>query len=160
MLPVTAPKTDLSILPEDPVERRRALGRINQARYRENNPESYRAKEKRWRERNPEKVKAKSVKWREQNRDKHLAAVRSWQLRNRYGITPEEYDRVLALQSGVCAICKQERTRKFRLCVDHDHKTGAARGLLCNHCNRALGLLKDSVSVLTEAIAYLKGRGK
>jgi hypothetical protein len=53
------------------------------------------------------------------------------------GFTAEDYDRLLAAQGGGCAICKAPpKTR--RLHVDHDHKTGAVRGLLCHRCNRGL----------------------
>jgi hypothetical protein len=53
------------------------------------------------------------------------------------GVTPEEYDRLLAKQDGHCALCPAvPKTR--RLDTDHDHKTGQVRGLLCHRCNRAL----------------------
>ena len=53
------------------------------------------------------------------------------------GVTDAEYDRLLAAQGGGCAICgNPPKTR--RLHVDHDHKTGRVRGLLCHRCNRAL----------------------
>ncbi len=56
-------------------------------------------------------------------------------------------------QNGGCAICGQPQER--RLHVDHDHKTGRIRGLLCGSCNRAIGLLKESVASLASAIGYL-----
>jgi len=61
-------------------------------------------------------------------------------------------------QGGVCAICgKPEATaRTKRLCVDHCHETGKVRGLLCSHCNRAIGLLGDSCAILASAITYLE----
>lgn len=80
-----------------------------------------------------------------------------------YGITAEEYDRILALQGGACAVCGQDepnahgRTgRKFRLAVDHCHVTNEVRGLLCQRCNRAIGLLNDDIGLLEAAIGYLK----
>ena len=54
-----------------------------------------------------------------------------------FGITLEDYNRMLDEQGGVCDICKKP-PQKYRLAVDHDHKTGAVRGLLCVHCNRSL----------------------
>jgi hypothetical protein len=64
---------------------------------------------------------------------------------------------MLAKQRGVCAICKTEdpgpRSNHFH--IDHDHATGKVRGLLCNNCNRGIGLLKDSPSVLLQAHLYL-----
>ena len=53
-----------------------------------------------------------------------------------------------------CQICGQKDRRE--LCVDHCHTTGAVRGLLCDNCNKALGLFKDNVDVLNKAIDYLK----
>ncbi|QSM04369.1 hypothetical protein PROPHIGD43A-4_59 [Mycobacterium phage prophiGD43A-4] len=57
-----------------------------------------------------------------------------------------------AAQRGKCAICGDAPES---LVVDHNHETGAVRGLLCNNCNRCLGLLKDNIEVLTSAAAYL-----
>lgn len=54
-----------------------------------------------------------------------------------YGITIEDYDRMLEEQGGLCAICRNPPIT-YRLAVDHDHDTGAVRGLLCPPCNRAL----------------------
>src|SRR5262249_48040161 len=71
----------------------------------------------------------------------------------RYGISPAEYDELLAKQDGACAICR--RRSKERLCVDHCHVTGMVRGLLCKDCNIALGHLKDDQAALVAALAYL-----
>lgn len=65
-----------------------------------------------------------------------------------------------AEQEGVCAICKNPETLikenvKFDLCIDHDHATGRIRGLLCNKCNRAMGLMKDDPAVIQSAVDYL-----
>jgi Recombination endonuclease VII len=85
---------------------------------------------------------------------KHDSAspVRKAQLK-RYGISPAEYDALLAKQNGACAICR--RRSKGRLCVDHCHVTGMIRGLLCRECNGALGYLKDDQASLVAALAYL-----
>lgn len=72
----------------------------------------------------------------------------------RYGLTKEEYDHLLHIQGGLCAICLQES--KTKLHVDHCHNTGKVRGLLCGNCNRALGLFKDNVLYLENAKNYLK----
>jgi len=76
----------------------------------------------------------------------------------RYGISPEEFDLMVQIQDGLCAICRRpERVERLtRLSVDHDHKTGKVRGLLCQPCNRALGHFQDSILVLENAIQYLK----
>jgi hypothetical protein len=71
----------------------------------------------------------------------------------RYGISPAEYDALLAKQGGACAICRKRS--KQRLCVDHCHVTGMVRGLLCHECNGALGYLRDDQASLVAALAYL-----
>lgn len=78
----------------------------------------------------------------------------------KYGISIEEYDRMVESQKGLCKICNSfEPNRKGRLCVDHDHDTGKIRGLLCDKCNRAMGLFGDSQENLQKAIEYLKANG-
>ena len=69
-------------------------------------------------------------------------------------------------QGGVCAICHQPETTTSRnvervkmLSIDHDHETSKIRGLLCNNCNRAIGLLKDDVGVMLNAIEYIRSDG-
>lgn len=79
-------------------------------------------------------------------------------LKSLYGITIEEYDRLLSLQNHVCGICgKRETTKDGYLHVDHCHRTGKVRGLLCGMCNIGIGLLGESVETLERAIRYLKG---
>lgn len=87
---------------------------------------------------------------------KNLAAARAKQLA-RLGITEGDYARMLVEQCGVCAICGGDPGGgRKNFCVDHDHQTGAVRGLLCNACNRAIGLLKDNCVAMACAIDYLK----
>lgn len=79
----------------------------------------------------------------------------------RVGITPERYDEMVAEREGRCDICGKAPEK--RLCIDHDHRCcngqqtcgECVRGLLCNRCNRAIGLLGDDPAVLAAAIAYL-----
>lgn len=78
----------------------------------------------------------------------------------RYGITDDDYRRILIEQNGVCAICHEfNGGRAGRLNIDHCHITGKVRGLLCHKCNRALGLLNDNIEKLYGAIAYLQRQG-
>lgn len=76
----------------------------------------------------------------------------------RYGITLETYRALEQSQNHCCKICGKHKTdnRYGILDVDHDHKTGEIRGLLCNNCNRGLGSFKDSQTNLLKAIQYLK----
>lgn len=71
----------------------------------------------------------------------------------RYGITLEEYEIVFRRQNGVCAFCGRRPSRN-RLAVDHDHRTGRFRGLLCTPCNRALGNLEANMD---RVVKYLRG---
>ena len=73
-----------------------------------------------------------------------------------YGMTVEEYDTLLAMQNIRCAIC-EAKPRKARLAVDHNHKTGEVRGLLCSRCNhKLLGSAKESPELLRRAALYLE----
>lgn len=76
----------------------------------------------------------------------------------RYGLTETEYNQLVKKQNGVCRCCgiSPEQTKFSRLAVDHNHKTGKVRGLLCGSCNRALGMLRENVKTLEAMICYLK----
>lgn len=75
----------------------------------------------------------------------------------RLGVCNVRYEDMLVQQRGVCAICKGvlNSSRYTKLAVDHDHKTGRVRGLLCTNCNTAVGLMKDSPGRLRAAANYL-----
>ena len=78
-------------------------------------------------------------------------------LRKLYGIGADEYHDLLQAQGGGCAICgTTENGSGRRLAVDHDHDTDAVRGVLCENCNFGLGSLQDSISLLENAIHYLR----
>jgi hypothetical protein len=80
---------------------------------------------------------------------------RRYHLQRRYGLSLEDYERMLAEQGGLCAIC-QERPAEH---VDHCHQTGAVRGLTCFNCNGGLGQFKDRVDIMRRAISYLERTG-
>ena len=73
-------------------------------------------------------------------------------------MTVEQYDAMLIGQNYVCAICNksEKSSTKGVLFIDHDHKTGKVRGLLCDTCNRGLGYFYDDKSLLRNAVEYLK----
>lgn len=80
--------------------------------------------------------------------------------KRKYGITVDTYKEMLAEQSGVCAICHKPESACSKgnilpLAVDHCHKTGKVRGLLCNRCNRVLALFDDDIEIMKSAIDYL-----
>ena len=88
-----------------------------------------------------------------------LALRRKW----RYGISQEEFDRLLVDQGGLCAICRTDgsvgRPRHWvtNLIPDHNHETGKLRGLLCNDCNRIAGRTRDT-TILERALEYVRDR--
>jgi hypothetical protein len=98
--------------------------------------------------------------WRKRSPEKARRILRRTRLKE-FGLTEKDYNTMLALQGGVCAICKMKETMQYQgitasLAVDHDHESGAVRGLLCGKCNRMLGFANDSHERLTIAAEYLK----
>ena len=89
---------------------------------------------------------------------------REWYLLKKHGISLEQFDLLWQVFSGKCDICKINLTlpkRKQGQCrssvvIDHDHKTGNIRSLLCNSCNKALGLFNDDPSIVKSALKYLE----
>lgn len=74
---------------------------------------------------------------------------------NTYGLSTGDYQRLYDAQGGVCAICQRATGASRRLSVDHDHKTGEVRGLLCRPCNTMLGHGRDDTRFFLRAVSYL-----
>lgn len=95
-------------------------------------------------------------------RDKYSSKrMKDYDLKKAYGIDLDEYNRMFDKQKGKCKICNTHiseinKGHKKCLCVDHCHDTKVIRGLLCDKCNRGLGLFSDDIDVLKSAINYLK----
>lgn len=107
---------------------------------------------------NREKSRARSRGWYAANTEQATAYMRMRNLFRKYRITPEEYQRRLAEQNGVCAICGGTggmHHMRSPLVVDHDHETDEIRGLLCAGCNTGLGQFGDDPDRMMSAIAYL-----
>jgi hypothetical protein len=86
---------------------------------------------------------------------RRTANRKSW-LKCAYNLTPELYDAMFKKQHGQCAICHQpERHKDWPLSVDHCHKSGRIRGLVCDRCNTGLGRFNDNPKLLLRAVAYL-----
>lgn len=119
-------------------------------------------KGKRWRLRYPERDRSIQNAWINKNKEYVSTRHRKYQLRRNYGITEKCYASMLAEQDGRCAICGTDSpTGKWKVfAVDHDHFTGAVRGLLCNECNRGMGLLRDDPNLLRKAADYLDNHVK
>lgn len=86
---------------------------------------------------------------------RNKAAFRDRKLTATYGLSSAEYDALLASQDGRCACCRAVASDGKRPVVDHDHQTGAVRGIICHKCNRGIGLLGDSSNGVRNALRYL-----
>jgi hypothetical protein len=93
---------------------------------------------------------------RARNNKRNREQVRDYERHRLYGITPAQYAAMLHGQAGVCAICEAAPPEGRTLCIDHDHDTGAVRGLICRKCNAGLGHARDSVAILNKMAAYLQ----
>jgi hypothetical protein len=77
---------------------------------------------------------------------------RRYHLRQRYGLESDQIDLMISQQGGVCAVCRKRPATQ----VDHDHKTGVVRGILCIYCNAAMGAFRDNPAIISDAIKYLE----
>lgn len=112
------------------------------------------AAQKRWRDKNPEKIRATMLKHRTQTNPTY----RRREALKKYNMSIEDYNKIYEQQKGICLICKgnfPNGTNKG-LVVDHCHTKGHVRGLLCNPCNQAIGMLKHDILILEEAIRYIQ----
>lgn len=130
--------------------------------WRKDNPELSRQKARERYQRDKAAAAAKVQKWRKEHPEEWARIQRASNLKMKYGLTLEQFDALLLTQGGTCAICqsadpksKNGASRPGQFHVDHDHTTGAVRGLLCSPCNTGLGSFRDDTARLAEAIRYL-----
>lgn len=112
---------------------------------------------------NPRRTKESWAKYVRDWRNANPRAARSIDLKKRFGITLDEYEILLERQQNVCKLCQQPERAIDRfsgmprnLAVDHCHTTGKIRGLLCTHCNTALGLFQEDPELMIKAAEYVK----
>ncbi|HSO95713.1 MAG TPA: endonuclease VII domain-containing protein [Acidimicrobiia bacterium] len=108
-----------------------------------------------WQRANPERVKA----IREAARPRRAPIDRDARLRRVFGLSAEDYEVMLAHQEGRCALCKRLPSKGRSLHVDHNHKTGVVRGLLCFRCNAGMGQFREDIFRFADAIVYLARGG-
>jgi hypothetical protein len=114
--------------------------------YRRKNRSRYNALLREWRAKNP-------------GRDKVIASRARHNYRLRiYGLTNDQFLELLSSQSGACGICGSV-FGAGDIVIDHDHRTGAARGLLCQRCNRGLGCFRDDATIMSTAADYVRAGG-
>lgn len=88
------------------------------------------------------------------SKEKHHGSERQFLLRHRYGADDAQVAWLVLQQDGRCAVCNRKSPRH----LDHDHRSGRVRGVLCFNCNGALGKIGDRIDVLSNAVDYLEGR--
>ena len=142
-------------------EKNREKVREQQRRYNqsEKGRAARKAADKRWRENNPERAKQFSRDYHAANRKTILERNKWYKIERQFGLTKDGFFEMLAAQGNACACCKTDdpNTRGGKgWCVDHCHSTGKVRGILCSHCNTALGLANDNVEILESLITYLR----
>lgn len=143
---------------------RREKERDRQKRYRQRHPEKNAENSRRSRERHPET----RAKYCEENKDRVREAVNNWYLAHREerllyyraygkGITVNEVRHLLLVQKEceVCGFKFKDESKVTKGHIDHDHDTGEVRGILCNRCNRAIGMFSDDSDVMRKAADYL-----
>lgn len=110
-----------------------------------------------------------TIEWREKNRSEYNNYAAAWRAKNpnrqhatdikrNYGLTIEQYNTMLIEQKCQCKICGKQHdpsVKRGRLYVDHDHKTGEVRALLCGACNSGIGYFNHDTEIILRAIKYL-----
>ena len=128
----------------------------NIQRYRKNTKEKRLVWSGKWRESHKDKYREYVSRWRSENPERSQEIEEKATLKKRYGVTPEDYDRMLEERGGCCEICGRSGANcKRSLCIDHDHLTGNLRGLLCAKCNLGIGYFSDNTTLLENAKVYL-----
>jgi Autographiviridae endonuclease VII len=127
----------------------------NQRLYRKTNKEYIRKK-------NQESYQSSREEYLKKCRDYYRSTgkdvKRNYRMVNMYGITLDEYNKMFESQNGCCAICKTHQSfLNKKLAVDHNHAIGNVRGLLCDKCNKALGMVNDNIEILKRMMKYLEG---
>jgi hypothetical protein len=98
--------------------------------------------------------RADSIKaWSKANPDKRRRTSKNSSLKKKYGITIEQYEEMYEDQDGLCMVCLRPNTI---MGVDHNHRTGKVRALLCYQCNWGIGMAGESIQVLQSMIDYLR----
>jgi hypothetical protein len=116
----------------------KACAKLRMQAYAKNNREAYNKVSREWARKNPRKQNPK--------------VTRKYRISTQYGLSVEDYEKLLESQKGLCAICEDRMTVP---CIDHDHASKKVRALLCRACNWGIGHLKDDPEVVRKALEYL-----
>lgn len=141
-------------------------------------------KARQWAIENPDKIKKTNKEMYEKNREERILKQREWSLNNKekiskakaiyrirhpelsrewtlkkHGLTMDDFNNMILNQKNRCGICYKSFAKRSEVKIDHNHTTGMVRGLLCNHCNTALGFTLDDIEILKSMILYLEKYG-
>jgi len=133
-----------------------------QKKWREENKERIKKYSKDWREENADYQKYQKD-WREKNADHKKRYAKKYHIERKYNISWEEYQEMLSKTNGVCPLCLNEfiltegqGCRKNMPVLDHCHKTGVNRGIICQSCNLTIGKVNEDVETLQRMVEYLR----
>lgn len=107
----------------------------------------------------PLRYRERNNQWKQENGARYRELQKRHYLKSKYGLTQDQYDTLFEQQGGRCAICRKEGKRVNGigpLEIDHDHTTGAVRGLLCRSCNMGIGIFCDDTDWMRAAITYIE----
>ena len=140
-------------------------GRAAEKRYRDaeysSNKDKHRERKRLYREMNRDLLNKRILEWSHSNPAKRREIQKRSALKCRYGLTEQQIDSIGKDQGWVCKICSMsllelDSIGRKKLSVDHCHKTGKVRGLLCTQCNRGIGHFQDNPDLLERAVSYLR----
>lgn len=100
----------------------------------------------------------RALAWRKENPQRARRVQKMSFLRRKYGISEDALHALVEAQGGKCGICRDMLDMGRHTCIDHNHETGAVRGLLCRKCNSGIGQLRDSQEIVRAALHYLIDR--
>lgn len=125
------------------------------------NKEKYKKTRKKYYTENKEEIQKKSKEYYQKTKERRAFCNRKTHLKVNYNLSLEEYSSMAINQNNCCAICNKPETtflngKQRKLAVDHDHKTGKIRELLCGDCNTTLGKLNEDIELFNKFIKYLE----
>lgn len=139
----------------------RKCEKLKSAAYWTENREREKAKQAIYRSKHPELFKlyyrTRYARYKKLAAEQRLNFGTIYHRKKYLGVEPEQFDAMLILQDGRCEICNEPMVNA---CLDHDHKTGQIRDILCQRCNKLLGNATDSIEILLSAIRYLEKHTK
>jgi hypothetical protein len=127
----------------------RAKAVARSTKYRTTHKEKTRAAGRRYYENHKEAEQRRGREYYRNNPEKQSERLR----KQKYNLSPEDYKKMLGAQKGLCAICAHQMKKPH---VDHNHRTGKIRALLCLHCNHGIGNCREQIYILERMIKYLK----